>query len=82
MNLTGCQQGRMGVRDSWGIWNQHVHTAIFRMNNQPRSYCMAQGTLLNVIWHPWIGGESGGEQVHVYVWLSLFAVQLKLSQHC
>ena len=25
-----------------------------------------------------MGGEFGGEWVHVYVWLSLFAVQLKL----
>ena len=30
----------------------------------------------------WVQGESGGEGIHVYVWLSLFAVHLKLSQHC
>ena len=30
----------------------------------------------------WMGGESGGERIHVYVWLSPFAVHLKLSQHC
>ena len=24
----------------------------------------------------------GGEWIHVYVWLSLFAIHLKLSQHC
>ena len=29
----------------------------------------------------WVGGEFGGEWIHVYVWLSLFAVHLKLSQH-
>ena len=28
------------------------------------------------------GREFGGEWVHVYVWLSPFAVHLKLSQHC
>ena len=27
------------------------------------------------------GGEFGGEWMHVYVWLSPFAVHLKLSQH-
>ena len=27
----------------------------------------------------WLGGEFGGEWIHVYVWLSLFAVHLKLS---
>ena len=30
----------------------------------------------------WIGGGFGGEWVHVYVWLRLFTVHLKLSQHC
>ena len=29
-----------------------------------------------------MGGEFGGEWVHVYVWLGSFAVHLKLSQHC
>ena len=29
----------------------------------------------------WMGGELGGEGIHVYVWLSPFAVHLKLS-HC
>ena len=30
----------------------------------------------------WMGGEFGGEWIHVYVWLSPFAVHLKPSQHC
>ena len=30
----------------------------------------------------WMGGDFGGEWIHVYVWLSPFAVHLKLSQHC
>ena len=30
----------------------------------------------------WMGGESGGEHIHVYVWLRPFTVHLKLSQHC
>ena len=30
----------------------------------------------------WMGGESGGEWIHVYLWLSPFAVHLKLSQYC
>ena len=27
----------------------------------------------------WMGGEFGGEWIHVYMWLSPFAVHLKLS---
>ena len=30
----------------------------------------------------WMGAEFGGEWIHVYVWLSPFAVHLKLSQCC
>ena len=30
----------------------------------------------------WIGGEFGGEWIHVYVWLSPFTIYLKPSQHC
>ena len=30
----------------------------------------------------WMGGEFGGDWIHVYVWLSTFAAHLKLSLHC
>ena len=30
----------------------------------------------------WMGGEFGGEWIHVYVWLSPFTVHLKLPQRC
>ena len=30
----------------------------------------------------WKGGEFGGEWIHVYGWLSPFAIHLKPSQHC
>ena len=30
----------------------------------------------------WMGGEFEGEWIHVYTWLSPFAVHLKLSQSC
>ena len=30
----------------------------------------------------WMGGEFGGEWLHVRIWLSPSAVHLKLSQHC
>ena len=42
--------------------------------------CLAHGTLLSYV-AAWMGGEFGGEWIHVCVWLSLFAVHLKLSQH-
>ena len=30
----------------------------------------------------WVGGESGGEWMHEYLWLSSFAICLKLCEHC
>ena len=30
----------------------------------------------------WMGGEFEGEWIHVHVWLSPFALPMKLSQHC
>ena len=29
-----------------------------------------------------MGGDFAGEWIHVYVWLSLFTIYLKLSQYC
>ena len=55
----------------------HVHTAIFRMNNQQGTYCIAQCYVATLM-----GGEFEGEWIHVYVWLSPFTVHMKLSQHC
>ena len=30
----------------------------------------------------WVGGEFGGEWIHIHVWLRPFAIHWKLSQHC
>ena len=62
----------MGGRDSEGVWDGCVHTAIFKMHNQPgptgnRELCAAQGTLLNVTWPPgWERslGENGCMDVY------------------
>ena len=44
------------------------------------TYCIAQGTLLSVMWQPeWEGSLE--ENGCLYIWLSSFGVHLKLSQH-
>ena len=43
----GYHEGTMGARDSQGVLDRYVHTAIFKMNNQQGR---AQGTLFNVTW--------------------------------
>lgn len=39
----------MGGRDSYGVWDGHAHTAIFKMRNQQGPTVIAQGTLLSVM---------------------------------
>ena len=39
-----------------------------------RTYCIAQGTLLNALWWSEWEGSPKGEDTHV-LWLILFAVQ-------
>ena len=62
----GYQEGRMGGRDSQGVWDQHIHSAVFRMDKQQRP-TTAQETLLNVMWQPgWEG--SLGENGYMYMY--------------
>ena len=73
--------GEEDVGKRYRVWDQHVHTAIFKTDNHlgptystgnsAQSYVAAR-----------MGREFGREWIHVYLWLSPFAVHLKLSQHC
>ena len=49
----------------------------FTSSKNTSSLCSAQCYVA-----AWMGGEFGGECIHVYGWLSPFAVHLKPSQHC
>ena len=44
----GCHWGRMGEQDSQRLWDQPVHTAAFKTDNQQCP--IAHGTVLNVMW--------------------------------
>ena len=51
-----------GGRDSQGFGEGHVCTAIFKMDNQQKNYCIVHGILLNVMCQPgWeeVWGENG-----------------------
>ena len=54
----------LGGRDSQGVWDGHVYTAIFKMDNQQ------EPTAAQCYVTAWMGGEFEGEWVHVYEWLS------------
>ena len=36
-------------RDSQGVWDQDVHFAVFKIDNQQWIYCIAKGTMLNIL---------------------------------
>ena len=63
--------------DSWGVWDGHVLTAVFQMVNKDLLYSKWNSAHCCVV--AWMGGKFGGEGIHVSVWLSPFAVCLKLS---
>ena len=75
-------EGRMGegiVRE----FGMDMYTLLFfKMDNQQRPAVLTQETLPNVMWQPGWEASLGQKWIHVYVWLSPFAVHLKLSQHC
>ena len=48
----GCQRGK----DSQGVWDRHVHSAIFKMDNQ-QGPTTEQGTWPSTVWQP--GWEEG-----------------------
>ena len=73
--------GRMKGRNSLGVWDGHVHTAVFKTDNQQRP--PAEHRELFSVSCGSLGGRGIGEEwIHVYVWLNSFAVHLKLPQHC
>ena len=75
--VTRGERCREGIVKEFGM---DVYTLLYLKWIADRAYHIAQGPLLNVMWQP--GGEFGGEWIHVYVWLSPFAVHLRLSQRC
>ena len=64
------------------LWKYCVLTAIFKMDNQQRPSVEPHETLLNVMSQPGWERSLRGEWILVYIWLSPFAIQLKLPQHC
>ena len=54
-------------RDNQGVWDGCVHNAMSETDNQQETSCMAQGTLLNVMWQPgWEGSLEENGYICVY----------------
>ena len=66
--------------DGQGVWDSHVHTVTLRIVNQ-RGPTVQHMELHSMLRGSLDGKECGGECRYVYVWLSLSAAYLKISQH-
>ena len=74
-------EGKDGGRDSQGVWDGQVHTEKFKMDNQ-QDLLYSTGNSAQCYVAAWMGEGFEGEWKHIYVWLSPFAIHLKLLQHC
>ena len=62
-------------------FDTNIYTLLYLKCITGKSYCIAQG-LCSMLCGSLDGKGVGGEWIHVHAWPSLFAVHLKLSQHC
>ena len=60
-----CQGEGLGGKDSYGVWDGHGHTVIFK---RAETYPIAHGTLLNVIWQP--GWEGSLEEMNACIYVT------------
>ena len=78
--VCGCRREgfREGIVREFGMG---MYTPLYLkwMTNQDLLYSTWNSSQCYVA--DWMGGEFGGEWIHVYIWLSPFALHLKLSQH-
>ena len=75
-----CQRGRMGegiVREFGTV----MYTLLYLKCTTNQVLLHSTGSSAQCYLTAWMGAGSGGEWIHVYVWLDCFAVHPKLSQH-
>ena len=46
----GNQRGNVGWgRDKSGVWDEHIHTTLYKIENQHKDLLYSTGTLLNIL---------------------------------
>ena len=59
----------MGGRDSQGVWDEQIHTAVFKVDHQ-QGPAVSTGNSAQCYVVARMGAEFKGEWIYVYVWLS------------
>ena len=62
--VNDCRRRRIRGRDSWGLWDGHVHSVIFKMENQ-KDLLYSTGNSARRYAAALMGGEFGEEWIHV-----------------
>ena len=76
MVAPGKDRGRGGIVREFGM---DMYTLLYLKRITNKDLLHSRGNSIQCYVAAWMGGEFGGEWIHVYVWLSPFAVHLKLS---
>ena len=61
----GHQRGKVGGRDKLGVWDWHVYTAIFKIDNQ-QGPTYSTGNYIQYLIITYNGKESKTEYMHIY----------------
>ena len=72
-----CQGARIVME-----FGMDMYTLLYFKWITNRSLLYSTGNSAQCYVAAWVGGESGGEWMHEYLWLSSFAICLKLCEHC
>ena len=67
-----------GEKDGQGVWDGQVPTAIFKWITSTDLLCSTENSAQCYV-TVWMGGALGAEWIHVYAWVSHFAIHLKLT---
>ena len=81
MNLW-MSRGRMGGRGIVWEFGMDRYTLLYLKWISNKNLLYSTGNSARCYVAAWMGGGFDGERIHIYVWLSLFAVHLNLLQHC
>ena len=73
--------GRLGIGIDWKF-GMDLYTLLYLKQITKRDLLYSTGNSVQCYLAAWMGEDFEGKWIHVYVWLSPFAVHLKLSQRC